>query len=45
LIGEPINQLVTLMAVDDEQPLVFIEKTEDHLVNLVEHIQFYKSQN
>jgi genome maintenance exonuclease 1 len=42
LIGEPINQLVTLMAVDDEQPLVFIEKTEDHLVNLVEHIQFYK---
>jgi len=43
LIGEPINQLVTLMAVDDEQPLVFIEKTEDHLVNLVEHIQFYKN--
>ena len=42
LVGTPINQLVTLMAVDNEQPLVFIEKTEDHIESLVEHIQFYK---
>ena len=44
LIGTPINQLVTIMAVDNEQPLLFIEKTEDHIEGLVKAIQFYGEQ-
>ena len=41
LVGEPINQLVTIMAVDNEQPLLFIEKTENHIEGLVKAIDFY----
>ena len=41
-VGVPIEQLVIVMAVEDSKPLIFIEKTEDHLVNLVEHIEFYR---
>jgi len=44
LVGKPINQLVTIMAVDNEQPLLFIEKTEDHIEGLVKAIQFYNNQ-
>jgi genome maintenance exonuclease 1 len=44
MIGEPVHQLVTIMAVEDEQPLLFIEKTEDHIHGLVKAIQFYKEQ-
>lgn len=44
LVGSPINQLVTIMAVDNEQPLLFIEKTEDHIEGLVKAIQFYNEQ-
>jgi genome maintenance exonuclease 1 len=43
LIGIPVNQIVILMAVENEKPLVFIEKTEDHIHNLVEAINFYKN--
>jgi len=32
-----------LMAVENEKPLIFIEKTEDHLNNLLDHISFYKN--
>jgi genome maintenance exonuclease 1 len=42
LIGQGIDQLVVIMAVDNEEPLVFIEKTEDHLNTLLEYIKFYK---
>lgn len=42
-IGTPVNQLVTLMASDEGKPLVFIEKTEDHISGLVKAIQFYKN--
>jgi len=42
MIGEPVHQLVTIMAVEDEQPLLFIEKTEDHIEGLVKAIKFYK---
>ena len=43
LIGQPINQNVILMTVEDHvQPLVFIEKTEDHINNLLEHIKFHR---
>ena len=41
-VGVPIEQLVIVMAVEDSKPLIFIEKTEDHLTNLVEHIEFYR---
>lgn len=43
LIGRPIDQLVIVMAVENDKPLVFIERTEDHLNNLLEHITFYKN--
>lgn len=41
-IGVPIEQLVILMAVENSQPLIFVEKTEEHLKNLAEHIEFYR---
>jgi len=44
LIGTPINKLVIIMAVENSEPLIFIEKTEDHIEGLVEAIQFYKGQ-
>jgi genome maintenance exonuclease 1 len=42
LIGNPVDQIVIIMAVDNEEPLVFIEKTADHLNNLLEYIKFYR---
>jgi hypothetical protein len=44
LIGTPINKLVVIMAVEDNPPLIFIEKTEDHIDGLVEAIRFYREQ-
>lgn len=44
LVGTPIDQIVIVMAVENEQPLIFVEQTEDHINNLLEHIQFYKKQ-
>jgi genome maintenance exonuclease 1 len=44
MIGLPINNLVVIMAVEDEQPLVFEEKTGDHIDGLVKAIKFYKDQ-
>lgn len=41
-IGVPIEQLVIVMAVENSEPIIFIEKTEEHLVNLAEHINFYR---
>jgi genome maintenance exonuclease 1 len=43
MIGAPTHQLVTIMAVEDEQPLLFIEKTEDHIEGLVKAIKFYQN--
>lgn len=40
-VGVPINQIVIVMAVENEPPLIFIEKTGDHINTLVEHIEFY----
>jgi hypothetical protein len=40
-VGVPINQIVIVMAVENESPLIFIERTEDHIHTLVEHIEFY----
>jgi genome maintenance exonuclease 1 len=43
LVGNSIDQIVILMAVENDKPLIFIEKTEDHLNNLLDHITFYKN--
>ena len=44
MIGVPINNLVIIMAVEDEQPLVFKQQTQDHIPGLVKAIQYYKDQ-
>ena len=43
LVGRPINKLVIIMAVENDKPIVFIEKTKDHVKGLVESIKYYKS--
>lgn len=45
MIGTPINNLVIIMAVEDEQPLLFKQKTSDHIHGLVKAINFYKGQS
>jgi genome maintenance exonuclease 1 len=42
LIGQPINQLVTIMAVENEKPLVFIERTDQWIEPLVKTVTEYK---
>ena len=41
LVGVPIDDLVIIMAVDNEQPMIFKEKTQDHIEGLVKAIDFY----
>ena len=40
-VSVPVDQIVIVMAVENEEPLIFIEKTGDHINTLVEHIEFY----
>ena len=42
-VGAPIDQIVVLMAVESEQPLIFVKDTKDYVNTLYEHIEFYKS--
>ena len=44
MIGQPIDDLVIIMAVEDEEPLLFQQKTADHIHGLVKAINFYKNQ-
>jgi genome maintenance exonuclease 1 len=44
-VGTPIDNLVIIMAVEDEMPLVFEEKTEDHIDGLVKAIRYYTGKN
>ena len=44
LVGLPIHNLVIIMAVEDGQPLIFKQKTEDHIDGLVKAINYYKAQ-
>lgn len=44
MIGVPIDNLVIIMAVEDEQPLLFQQKTADHIPGLVKAIKFYQNQ-
>lgn len=43
MVGQSIDQIVIIMAVENEQPLVFIEKTADHLNTLLDYIEFYRN--
>lgn len=42
MVGIPIHQLVIIMAVEHHQPLIFIQKTEDHIEGLVKAISYYE---
>ena len=42
LIGSSIDQIVIIMAVENSDPLIFIQKTEDHINNLLDHIKYYR---
>ena len=44
MIGVPIDSLVIIMGVKDSAPLIFKEKTADHIDGLVESIKFYRKQ-
>ena len=44
MIGQPIDDLVIIMAVENETPLLFKQKTQDHINGLVKAIKFYKDQ-
>ena len=44
MIGQPIENLVIIMAVENEAPLIFEERTEDHIEGLVKAIKFYNDQ-
>ena len=42
--GLTVDQLVVIMAVENEQPLLFVEKTEDYIMGLVKAIKIYEAQ-
>lgn len=42
LIGEPIHDLVIIMAVENHNPIVFKQKTENHIKGLVAAISYYE---
>jgi hypothetical protein len=42
--GIPIDQIVILIAVDEEEPQVFIEKRDNHIHDCIETIAIYKEQ-
>jgi genome maintenance exonuclease 1 len=41
LVGKPIDELVIIMAVDNEKPLIFKEKTSNHVIGLAKAIDYY----
>jgi genome maintenance exonuclease 1 len=44
LVGQPIDDLVIIMAVQDSEPVVFKQKTQDHIDGLVRAIDYYHKQ-
>ena len=42
-VEQPIDQIVILMAVENEEPLIFVKETKDYVDTLYEHIEFYKT--
>mgnify|MGYP003349502853 CR=1 FL=1 len=45
LIGSSIDQIVIIMAVENSDPLIFIQKTEDYINTLLDFIKFYRENN
>lgn len=45
LVGQPIDNLVIIMAVEHEKPLIFQQKTENHIEGLVKVIHDYRAEN
>ena len=45
LVGMPIHNLVIIMAVEDNKPLIFKQKTEDHIQGLVKAIDYYRKNS
>jgi hypothetical protein len=43
--GTPVDQIVILIAVDDEEPQVFIEKRDNHIQECMNTIALYKEKN
>jgi nitrogen fixation protein len=43
--GMPITQLVTIMAVDHEDPIVFVEQRDEWIGKLQETIEQYNQEN
>ena len=43
--GLTVDQLVVIMAVENEKPLLFIQKTEDYIMGLVRAIASYEVKN
>lgn len=43
MIGTPVNQIVIIMAVDGQEPQLFVEETHRYLDTLAEYIQYYKN--
>jgi len=41
LVGNPINDIVIIMAVENSDPIIFKEKTDDHINGLLSAIEFY----
>jgi len=44
LIGTPIDDIVIIMAVEDNEPLIFTDKVENHIDGLVGAIRFYNKK-
>jgi hypothetical protein len=42
MIGAPIDDLVIIMAVADNTPIIFKEKVSDHIDGLVDAIKYYR---
>jgi genome maintenance exonuclease 1 len=42
--GIPIDQIVIIIAVDHEQPQIFIEKRDDHIMDFIHHRNRYKEK-
>lgn len=45
LVGRPIDELVIIMAVQNDKPLLFKQKTHDYIYGLVKAIDYYKKNS
>jgi genome maintenance exonuclease 1 len=45
MIGTPIDDIIIIMAVENDLPLIFKQKTADHIPGLVKAINYYKESS